>query len=432
MRRVYVKDLRAGQVLPKALFTPAGLKLLPAGTRLSRGRIASLRRAYAGELYLASSYAELRSELSGEALSGPAGGIEDAPAGRRLRREIPGERDARREWMREVRRTERDIDERLESWAPIERRVEKSITPIELASAGRPGWPSGARLRAYRSDRVKRIAGLHRSVVEREHARLEDAVFIARELLDLYCGYPDRFARVATMASGDGDVVAEHAFRVCALSVAIGAQLGWGAGDAVRAGVTGVFADLGMVLEPVSTNVRLDDVEASRLRRHPISSAVMLGGVEGVDETLRLAAAQHHERVNGRGYPLGLRGDEIHDYARVVAVADCFAAAVAARPHRVAKRPHAALVNVCRDALTGALDRRATMALVRVTGVFPVGASVALDTGGAAVVTSSRADEPGRPLLRLVGELGEVDLAQERGVRITAELAPSESEMLGA
>ncbi len=428
MRRLFIKDLRPGQVLPQALFTPSGLKLLPAGTRLSRGRIASLRRAYESELYLATSYAELRSELS----DAPVVATEAAASGWRPAAERTPEQTARREWMREIRRTERDIDEQFDLWAPIVRRVEPAARPLELAATGREGWPSGARLRAYRSDRVARIAAMHRSIAAREHVELNDALYVVRELMDLYAGYPDRFARLATMAAGSDHPVAEHALRVCALATAIGVQLGWSLEDVQMAGLAGLFADLGMVLEPVDSGLALDDITASRLRRHPIASAVMMSAIKGAPEAVRLAVAQHHERLNGRGYPLGARGEQIHDVALVVAVADCFGAAVAARPHRAAKRPHAALVNVCREALTGSLDRRVTMALVRVTGVFPVGAAVSLNRGGAAVVMSSRADEPGRPCLRLLDDLGDLDLSVARDVRITAELAPSESEMLGA
>jgi len=429
MERVYIKDLRAGEVLGKALFTPSGLKLLPAGTRLSRARLSSLRRAFEGELFLANSYAELRSELAGEIVAAATSGH---GMGRRRMNEESPEHEARREWMREIRRMERMIDEQVDMWTALERRVEPAARAMEVAESGRVGWPSAARLRAYRDDRVARIARLHTSVVMRETPHASEAVYLVRELMDLYCGYPDRYARLATMASGDGDPIAEHAFRVCALSVSIAVQMGWSAGDVERVGLAGMLADLGMLLEPLESRLALDDVSVSRLRRHPIASAVMMTAFDDVPEGVRLAVAQHHERLDGRGYPLGVRGNEIHAYAKVLAVADCFAAAVSPRPHRPARRPHAALVNVCRDAIHGALDRRVTMALVRVTGVFPVGAAVTLGDGEAAVVTSSRAEAPGRPTLRLLGELAELDLREAKDVRITAERSPSESEMLAA
>ena len=147
--------------------------------------------------------------------------------------------------------------------------------------------------------------------------------------------------------------------------------------------------------------------------------------------------AQHHERLDGTGYPLGIRGDQIHDIARVLAVADSFCAAIAPRPHRAAQRPHAALVDVSKQAVAGALDRDAAMALIRVVGVFPVGASVALDTGDAAVVISNKADAPDRPTLRLLGTAAglcasELDLLETDDVRITSELAPGEAFRLAA
>lgn len=435
MRRIFVKDLRAGQTLPQALFTPTGLKLLPAGTRLSRSRVSSLRRSYAGPLFLASSYAELRSALAGEPYASPSGAIEP---GVHFRRAVGEEKDAgaRREWMRRIRRTERNLEEQLEWWSGLERRVEPALRPIELAAPGRLGWPSAARLRAYRADRVRRLAIMHRAVLAGGTIKAAEPIFIVRELLDLYVGYPDRFGRLATIGGDSDETIAEHAISVAALSIAIAVRLGWSVYDTQRAGLAGLMADLGMLLEPLNKRGSLDEIASSRLRRHTIASAVMLQALEDAPEPVRLAIFQHHERENGSGYPLGLRGPQIHDIAKILSVADSFAAAISPRVHRGARRPHAALIDVCRRALAGDLDRAAAMALVRVVGVFPVGSSVALDTGDAAVVVSSKADAPSRPTLRLLTRpagavfASELDLSVTRDVRITAELAAGEARLI--
>ncbi len=429
MRRIFAKDLQGGQRLSKALFTPAGVKLLPAGALVSRGRAASLKKSHEGPLYLAASYAELRAGLSGEALAGPEA-IDEGALARLAARSAEG--DARTRWTREVRRAERDLQDQLDKWASIERRVETAETPVEVAETGRLGWPSAARLRAYRDDRARRVELMHAAVLDKQLVKVDDALYVVRELVDLYAGYPDRFARLATMTTGEEHPVAGHALRVSALASAMAVRLGWASKDVELVGIAGLFTDLGMVLEPAAAHGALDDIAVSRLRRHPLAGAVMMENVEGLPEAARLAAAQHHEREDGSGYPLGVRGDEIHDVAKVLAAADGFAAAVAARGHRPMMKPHAALVSVCREALVGKVDRRAAMALVRVTGVFPVGASVALESGEAAVVASSRAEEPGRPVLRLLESESELDLARERGVRIAAELAASELGLLTA
>jgi HD-GYP domain-containing protein (c-di-GMP phosphodiesterase class II) len=336
--------------------------------------------------------------------------------------------------MRLLRRAERDLDEQLDQWAGIDRRIEPALKPVELESPGRLGWPSTGRLRAYRQDRARRIAVMHRAILSGETLTPSEPMLIVRELLDLYVGYPDRFARLATIGAAGGEhPIAEHALSVCALSIAIAARLGWSVFDIQRAGLGGLFADLGMTLEPVDLRGPLDEIAAARLRRHPLASAVMLRSLEEAPEPVILAVAQHHERLDGAGYPLGARGEEIHDIARVLAVADSFAAAIAPRRHRSPNRPHAALVDVCRQAVGGELDRQVALALVRVVGVFPVGAAVALDTGDAGVVISSPADTPARPRLRLLTRAAnaefatEIDLAQTDNVRITAELAPAEA-----
>jgi HD-GYP domain-containing protein (c-di-GMP phosphodiesterase class II) len=97
-----------------------------------------------------------------------------------------------------------------------------------------------------------------------------------------------------------------------------------------------VVHDLGKVLIPgeVLHKVgRLDEDEWEAIRRHPLDGARMLLGVSPPPGVCRVVA-EHHERWDGRGYPAGLRGDEIDFNARVVAVADAFDAMTSERVYR--------------------------------------------------------------------------------------------------
>ena len=78
---------------------------------------------------------------------------------------------------------------------------------------------------------------------------------------------------------------------------------------------------------------KLTDEEYKAIKQHPMMGAVIVGAVSGLEETLD-AIRHHHERWDGKGYPYGLRGEEIPLLARLMAVADAYSALTTDRPYR--------------------------------------------------------------------------------------------------
>src|SRR5437588_439247 len=90
---------------------------------------------------------------------------------------------------------------------------------------------------------------------------------------------------------------------------------------------------------------RLTDEEWSEMRRHPLHGQQILSGIEFLEGASRVVA-QHHERFDGTGYPLGLRGEQIDLNARIFSVADAFDAITSDRVYRKAKPYGAAIAEL--------------------------------------------------------------------------------------
>jgi len=103
---------------------------------------------------------------------------------------------------------------------------------------------------------------------------------------------------------------------------------------------------------------------------------------------LRHAVAHHHERLDGTGYPDGLRGEQLHPLTRLLAVCDVYAALGVARPHRPARSSRNALADTLVLAEMGKLDRRCAEYLLRLT-FYPVGTLVELASGAIAKVVAT-------------------------------------------
>ncbi|OZM72286.1 diguanylate cyclase [Amycolatopsis antarctica] len=125
----------------------------------------------------------------------------------------------------------------------------------------------------------------------------------------------------------------EHSSAVGAWAGLVAEHLGHSPATVRRCEIAGRLHDIGKAMISAdiwSSREKLTDQEWRRIRRHPDYGWRMLRGVPG-QEDVAVIVRQHHERLDGRGYPDGLRGAEIRAEARIVTVCDCWAAMLAER-----------------------------------------------------------------------------------------------------
>ena len=126
-------------------------------------------------------------------------------------------------------------------------------------------------------------------------------------------------------------------------------------------------AEFGLVKEHVNLSLHI-------LNSGPALPPQMLQGI-----------SQHHERIDGSGYPNQLKGDKISIYGKMAAIADSFAALITARPYAKASAPQDALMNLYEWSGTS-FHEPLVEQFVQAIGVFPVGSLVELSSGEVAVV----------------------------------------------
>ncbi len=433
MRQVDATTLRPGARLPLGLYTKQGVKLLSASTILTEAMCRMISQSKWGDLFLASSASDLQQgsllrfvEPVGEGSFASAdvvtaGGILAVEAGQLVERHhaeayelgaflgTPEKEDQRLRAAR-MKIADQCVLDLSAEWARLPLRIRSAPTPAWAAShaafgPSQTGWPDETRLAQFRSERVKRFRRIFARILSGLPVSVGEVSALVSELLILQRAHPERFTQLALLAPRGEDYLPEHCYAVACLSVAIAARLQWSDDHVRLAGMAGLLSDVGMGLVPADLRVSgrsLSEMEINRVRRHPTYSVVMLDAVEGLSESVRQAAHQHHERDNGSGYPCGLRGRLIADMAKVVAIADAFAAAAARRRYRSAKRPYEAIEEIIMQASVGVFDKRCVRALVEAAGLFPVGSHVMLSNNTPAVVVGVQADAIDRPIVRVV------------------------------
>ena len=127
-----------------------------------------------------------------------------------------------------------------------------------------------------------------------------------------------------------------HSMRVTYFALAVGKELNLTPEKEYELELSALFHDIGKIGIPdrvLNKPARLDDEEFLIMKQHPVKSAEILSGFAGFENVAK-AAKHHHERFDGRGYPDGLKGDEIPTFSRIILIADTFDAMTSTRPYR--------------------------------------------------------------------------------------------------
>lgn len=199
------------------------------------------------------------------------------------------------------------------------------------------------------------------------------------------------------------DYTVEHSVDVAILMVAIARTLAVPASELPVLALAGLMHDAGKQLVPeeiLSRPGALTREEYAEIQKHPQYGFELLASCDGCPEAVRLVALQHHERLDGSGYPGQLTGNQLHPYSRIAAVADTFDAMTSDRVYHRGCPPRAALLELYRERQRR-LDQEAVEALIRVVGVYPVGTQVRLSTGERGVVVAPNPHDSTLPVVRI-------------------------------
>jgi putative nucleotidyltransferase with HDIG domain len=127
-----------------------------------------------------------------------------------------------------------------------------------------------------------------------------------------------------------------HSMRVCYFSMVIGKEMGMNEEEMYDLQMSALFHDIGKIGTPdavLNKPTRLTDEEFKIMKDHPVQSYNILKGFTTFEKIAK-NAKHHHERYDGRGYPDGLKGDDIPLYARIILIADTFDAMTSTRVYR--------------------------------------------------------------------------------------------------
>jgi putative nucleotidyltransferase with HDIG domain len=215
----------------------------------------------------------------------------------------------------------------------------------------------------------------------------EAAGALVEEISDSVLRNPGALISLARLKTAD-DYTYMHSVAVCALMVALARQLDLDEKATREAGMAGLLHDLGkavMPMEVLNKPGKLTDEEFRIIKSHPVEGHRMLVEGGAVGAVPLDVCLHHHEKVDGSGYPKGLKNGEISLHAKMGAVCDVYDAITSNRPYKAGWDP-AESIRKMTEWSKGHFDERVFQAFVKSIGIYPVGSLVRLASGRLGVV----------------------------------------------
>ncbi|QKS72200.1 HD-GYP domain-containing protein [Paenalkalicoccus suaedae] len=249
---------------------------------------------------------------------------------------------------------------------------------------------------------------------------------IVNTILDDIYGKKEAVSLLSDVICYDSYVF-HHSLNVTIYALSLGKELGLGEKDLHKLGMGAILHDVGKVGIPetvLNKQESLTDEEFNMIKEHTTVGFDMIRRSHTMSLLTAHCAYQHHERINGTGYPRQLKGNEIHDFAKIIGIVDVFDAVTSNRVYRGARLPHEGLEMLYSGAST-LFDKRMVEVFAHTVAIYPVGLEVTLSDGSVGVVVETNKNMPSRPRVRVLSRLGqpiqpiEIDLADTLNVTIT-------------
>jgi putative nucleotidyltransferase with HDIG domain len=197
-----------------------------------------------------------------------------------------------------------------------------------------------------------------------------------------------------------------HMVNVSILTMAQARALGVDGPLLREFGMAGLLHDIGKVRTPadiLKKPDRLSEREFEVMKRHVIDGAEILRRTPDTPPLVPIVALEHHLRIDGSGYPAGVRRATLNLATQICGIADVYDAMRSERHYQRAS-PTERILAVLRRDDGSQFDARLVRRFVQILGIYPVGTLVRLDTGERAVVVRTNASDPYRPEVRVVAD----------------------------
>lgn len=255
---------------------------------------------------------------------------------------------------------------------------------------------------------------------------------IVNNIIDDLMNNPDIIVNLVDLRAMN-DYTFSHSVNVAILSTIIGVENGYDQIKLRNLAAGALFHDIGKTLIPeniLNKTTPYTAEEEEEVKQHSILGFEILRKIEDFNLLSAHVAFQHHEKFDGTGYPRGLKGEEIDEFARIVTIAEFYDTLTSKGLDEKRHLPRHALEYIILNS-GKFFDPKFVEIFIRIIALFPVGSIVVLNTGEQGAVIKVNKKFPSRPVLRILYDASgnrvepsyDVDLVKNQNFYIKKVLA---------
>ncbi|NFG61677.1 HD-GYP domain-containing protein [Clostridium botulinum] len=216
----------------------------------------------------------------------------------------------------------------------------------------------------------------------------------------------------------ENDSIYRHSLNVASISSLLGKWIGFEENKIKLLIYSALLHDIGKCKiddKIINKSGRLNSKDLKKIKEHPVLGYKIIKKINFLDKSVSQSILLHHEREDGSGYPLGITGDKIPDFAKVIAIADVFEAINSNRCYRNKKSPFEA-IQIIKEESFGKLDYNYCNIFLEHIVNYYIGREVKLNNNKIAKIVQMNINELDRPFVFLENEF--LDLKENKDLII--------------
>ena len=237
-------------------------------------------------------------------------------------------------------------------------------------------------------------------LAQHRQINLTDSIAITSMVYSTVADNPNALLCLSMIMQAE-DYMAKHAIHVATLLCYFAHYLGCTKTQCETLALIGYLFDIGMLRVPEQIRHKkgkLGDEEQEQIKLHVAHSLELLAPLK-LQSEYTLAIEQHHERLDGSGYPYACESAKIHKFSRMLAIVDTYDVLTSSHGYKLPLLPAAAMNELCKPEL--GYDQKLLLKFIRCMGVYPVGSLVTLSNKHLGMVMQTNTRAPISPVIKV-------------------------------
>ncbi len=249
---------------------------------------------------------------------------------------------------------------------------------------------------------IERLPDMFLRIIQGDKGTLKESFHMIKDLAAYIAEEGDINTNLFEISKFDNYTYV-HCVDTGIMSIFLGCSLGLKLEELTELGIGAILHDIGKTKisnEIINKRAHLNEAEFEEIKKHTIYGyrALKEAGID--NKNILSAVLQHHERIDGKGYPLGLNGDKISKYAKIISVCDVFTALSANRSYRERFNPNEAYEYIISN-INVMFDSEIVEKFKENFYIYPLGCCVKLSNGIEGYVIKQNKCFPDRPIIRV-------------------------------